>query len=248
MQGKNKANKKFEKEIFKNPIKLLEIIKKNCLDYQEHCYEMSIILDSIKTMANMKQKEHKSLQDYTKQFKTVRDVMKAHIGGPLILTKFVEEMDDYDVVEAKIFQEKVFNQFMAYTYLDNADKAKHGTLLTGLNTQISFKNNQYPKTVTEAATILSNHHWDNVGKTNNNNSTNNNKHTDNEKGEDKNDETPEMSFAMLEGKCYSCRKAGHKSPDCHLRDKTPKEDWAINKVKAQEQTTEHTEQSHLNAN
>jgi hypothetical protein len=77
-------------------------------------------------------------------------------------------MDKYMVVEAEKFQEMAFNQFMAYTYLDNADKAKYGTLLTGLNTQTSLKNNQYPKTVTEAANILSKHHWHNAGKTNNN--------------------------------------------------------------------------------
>jgi hypothetical protein len=57
MQGKIEANEKFETEIFKKPIKLLEIIKKNCLNYQEHRYEMSIILDSINTMLNMKQKK-----------------------------------------------------------------------------------------------------------------------------------------------------------------------------------------------
>jgi hypothetical protein len=56
---------------------------------------MPIIWDSIKTMVNTKQKEHESLQD------TARDVMKYHIGRPLILTKFVEDMDVYDVVEAK---------------------------------------------------------------------------------------------------------------------------------------------------
>jgi hypothetical protein len=44
-------------------------------------------------------------------------------------------MDGYDVVEAKKFQEMAFNQFMAYTYLDNADKTKYGKLLMGLNTK-----------------------------------------------------------------------------------------------------------------
>ena len=52
-----------------------------------------------------------------------------------------------------------------------------------------------------------------------------------------------MSFAMLEGKCYCCGKAGHKSPTCHLKDKIAREDWAINKAKSNE--TE--EQSHLNS-
>jgi hypothetical protein len=58
--------------------------------------------------------------------------MKAHVGGPLILKKFIEDMDNYTVVEAKNFQEMAFNQFMAYTYFDNADKAKYGKLLKGL--------------------------------------------------------------------------------------------------------------------
>jgi hypothetical protein len=49
-----------------------------------------------------------------------------------------------------------------------------------------------------------------------------------------------MSFAMLEGKCYCCGKAGDKSPSCRLKDKTPKEEWAINKAK-------NTEQSHVNS-
>jgi hypothetical protein len=70
MQEKIEANEKFESEIFENPIKLLEIIKKNCLNYQEHRYEMSIILDLMRTLLNIRQKEHESLQDYTQRFKT----------------------------------------------------------------------------------------------------------------------------------------------------------------------------------
>jgi hypothetical protein len=50
--------------------------------------------------------------------------MKDHIGGPLILTKYVEDMDKYTVMEAEKFQEIAFNQLMAYTFLDNEDKAK----------------------------------------------------------------------------------------------------------------------------
>ena len=66
--------------------------------------------------------------------------------------------------EVQKAQEKAFSQFLAYTYLDNADKAKYGTLLTGLHTQTSLKNNQYPKTITEANNVLSNHRFDNAGK------------------------------------------------------------------------------------
>jgi hypothetical protein len=54
-----------------------------------------------------------------------------------------------------------------------------------------------------------------------------------------------MSFAMLEGKCHCCGKAGHKSPTCRLKESIQKENWAINKAKAKEQShinTENTKQ------
>jgi hypothetical protein len=164
---------------------------------------MSIIMDLMKTLFNVKQKEHESLQDYTKHPKTALDVMKSRIGGPIILTKCVPKMTGYDknkpdqVVK---LQEKAFSQLLAYMYLDNADKSKYRSLLTGIHTQTSLKNNQYPKTITAANNVLSNHQFDNAvkhqnnkpnnkndkGANNNNNNNNNNK-----------EETPEMSFAML---------------------------------------------------
>jgi hypothetical protein len=88
---------------------------------------MSIILDSMKTLLNIQQKEHESLLDYTKRFKTAQDVMKSHIRGPIILMKFVKNIKDYDKAttdDIPKFQEHAFNQFLSYTYLNNADKAK----------------------------------------------------------------------------------------------------------------------------
>ena len=50
------------------------------------------MLDSLQSLFNLKQKDGESLQDYTKRFKTTRDVLRYHIGGPIILTKYVERM------------------------------------------------------------------------------------------------------------------------------------------------------------
>ena len=79
-----------------NPIELLKAIKQHALNYNENRYEMSIILDSMRALFNLKQKDGESFQDYTKRFKTARDVLRSHIGGPIILTKFIQTMDDYD--------------------------------------------------------------------------------------------------------------------------------------------------------
>jgi hypothetical protein len=50
-----------------------------------------------------------------------------------------------------------------------------------------------------------------------------------------------MSFATIEGKCYCCGKGGHKSPACRMKDKIPKDEWAINKAKVSEQSHVTTE-------
>jgi hypothetical protein len=37
--------------------------------------------------------------------------------------------------------------------------------------------------------------------------------------DNKTDESPELSFSQLDGKCYCCGKAGHKSPNCRWNSK-----------------------------
>ncbi|KAI2501792.1 Reverse transcriptase (RNA-dependent DNA polymerase) [Fragilaria crotonensis] len=66
------------------------------------------------------------------------------------------------------------------------------------------------------------------GGKNKNNSADGNKNKD-KKDDDKEDDEVNLSFAQLEGKCYCCGKAGHKSPSCREKDK-PKDKWAINKA------------------
>jgi hypothetical protein len=98
-----------------------------------------------------------------------RDVLKSHTGGPIILTKFVEAMDGYNKTDIKLqdkVREQAFSQFMAYLYLDNADKAKYGSIMTWLNTQQSLSNHQYPTSITESINFLSNHLFDVTNKPN----------------------------------------------------------------------------------
>jgi hypothetical protein len=163
MQNKIESNSKFESTIKDDPIELLMIIKQHALNYHEHRYEMAIMFESLRTLFTLKQKEGESLQDYTKRFKTSRDVLRSHIGGPIILSKYMKTMKDYDeknAAKVEECKEQAYQQLLAYIYLDNSDKAKYGTLINGLQTQQSLKNNQYPKTVTEANNVLNNHRFD----------------------------------------------------------------------------------------
>jgi len=94
MKNKIEARSDYNR-IENNPITLLMAIKEHALNFQENRYSMSIILDAMRMLLFTKQKEGESLQDYTKRFRVARDVLKSHMGGPIILTKFVEAMDGY---------------------------------------------------------------------------------------------------------------------------------------------------------
>ena len=79
--------------------------------------------------------------------------------------------------------------------------------------------------------MLSNHRFDAAPKTQGKGKGQNEGNKSNkEKEESKdNEEEVNLSFAQMEGKCYCCGKAGHKSPSCRDKSK-PKEEWAINRA------------------
>ena len=166
--------------------------------------------------------------------------MVSHFGGPIILMKYVEQMEEYDANDIDVIktcQDMAFSQLMAMTYIRNSDPSKYGLLVTGLKTQQSLGNDQYPTMVMEAMNILSNHHYDMTKKNNNNNNSN---HHPNAR--DIEQEAPALSFAQLDGKCHCCGRARHMSNRCYQKHK-PKSEWAITKAMQNEQQ----QQSHLNS-
>ena len=93
------------------------------------------------------------------------EVLQSVIGAPIILAKLLKSIDGYtkvpmskiDHAKNKILQDQAYEQLLAYIYLENADQVKYGTILSGLDTQNSLGNDQYPKTMSEANSVLSNH-------------------------------------------------------------------------------------------
>ena len=192
---------------------------------------MSIVSDAFRATFNTRQRENESLQDYTRRFKTSKEILESHVGGPVTISKFIKSMQGYDPNDVDIVEEmtkKAHEQLFSYVYLENADPKKYGSIMKNLNSQKSLGNDQYPKTLIEATNVLSNHRFDSGSSRRSNNKDNN---KEREEGDTK-DETLPLSFHQLEGKCYCCGKQGHKSPSCRQRDR-PKDEWAINKIKDQ---------------
>ena len=233
LQNKIMSRTDYHDVIYNDPIELLRAIKQHALDYQETRYEMSIIADAFRAFFNAKQKEKESLQDYTRRFKTAKEILESHIGGPIVLSKFMLTMEEYegsddeqDAAHAADLANKAWEQFSTYIHLENADPSKYGTLLTNLKQQKSLGNDQYPKTLIESTHVLSNHRFDFLTyKT----PRPQQDKTKTKANQYKEEAEVQLSFTQLDGKCYCCGKAGHKSPQSHHKNKIPKDEWAINK-------------------
>jgi hypothetical protein len=113
---------------------------------------------------------------------------------------------------------------LAFTYLQLSDQTKYDLILASPLTQQSLKNNQYPKTITKANNVLSNHNFK-IAKSTNKNSNKN--LTEQAKCKLEHYKV-NLSIAQIGGKCCCCGKAGHKSLQCPFKDK-PMVECAINK-------------------
>jgi hypothetical protein len=190
---------------------------------------MSIISDAFRSLFASKQEEGESLQDYTRRFKTSTEILESHLGGPIILEKYVRTMENYDendVEKTNKMIAKASEGLFTFMYLENSSQDKYGSIISNLNSQKSLGNDQYPRTIMETNNVLSNHKFDIIkGK-----KAEQKHHNKSKPKEDKDkEEVTPLSFAHMEGKSYCCGKPGHKSPDCRSKEKIPREEWAINK-------------------
>lgn len=189
LQNRVRERKDFASNIKNNPIELLKAIVQHCISFQVNKYEMSIIMEAMKAVLNIRQRDEESLVDYTARFKSAKDVFSAQIGEPFELKEYMSENQITD-------KKRPYRALMAHIYLENAEKAKYGSLISNLHSQFSLRNNQFPQSLVETSNVLSN-------KTTT---------APRMKSETQQEQTPALSFAQLEGNCYCCGKSEHKSP------------------------------------
>ena len=62
--------------------------------------------------------------------------------------------------EGQTYESIAFERFLAFVYIRNAHRDKYGSVIKNLSSQFSLGNDQYPKTVHEARTVLESHPFD----------------------------------------------------------------------------------------
>ena len=202
---------------------------------------MATIADAFKDYFNCKQQQGESLLDYTRRFKVVRDILTSYLGGPIELKKCVKDDPDYVDGQQELLDRLTIaadERLATYLYLANSDQGKCGSVMKNLNSQRSLKNDQFPKTIVDGNNVLSNHEFDESHSKKKDRRgldprTSKSRKKDEESKNDSEEEGLALSFAQLEFSCWCCGKKGHKSSSCNLRDKIPRDEWAINKSKSQ---------------
>ena len=236
MQGQIEQQNNFKNKIFNNPINLINAVKEQTLNYQDTRYEMEIIDNSLTRFLLTKQKD-KELHKCTKRFESSKQVLESHLCGPIKFMKYVSKIDIYDPADdmknSRLYLE-AWERFSAYECFKNANHKKYGNVLKHLGEQKGIRKDKFPKTIADAINSL------NTYKTTHKESINKNKRNHiQQRNENQNQDIQELSknmemkysFSTIERKCYICSIPSHKSPQCKLKNKIPKEKWAITKAK-----------------
>ena len=76
--------------------------------------------------------EGEALQDFTKRFKVAKDVLESHLGGPIMLKRFISNMEGFVSESHENYANlasMAFEQYLAYVYLEQSEGKNTGANL-----------------------------------------------------------------------------------------------------------------------
>jgi hypothetical protein len=162
MQSRIEEHPDYESTLKNNPIAVLEAIKTLMHGPVQAQYPLVSMTDALSRLVNAKQQESETLLDYVKCFKQLRDIAKSQLGNT-ILNEFVEHQTGYAAAstnEKLVKKQEAYPRWMAYLLIHGTDQTKYGSLQKGFVSQFLLGNDQYPKSITAAIDVLSNHKID----------------------------------------------------------------------------------------
>jgi hypothetical protein len=122
--------------------------------------------DALGRLVNVKQQENAALLDYGKRFKQLCDITKSQMCNKF-LDESVEHQEAYQaagIADQLIMNKtKAYKKWSAYLLIRGSDQTEYGSLLKVLKvfvSHFSLGSDQYPKTLTTATDVLSNHKID----------------------------------------------------------------------------------------
>ena len=234
-----KEHKEFYTKIKDNPIELLKAIQVLMHSSTRATYPFAEVTETLLRFLHCKQND-KSLLDYVGELKDARDSLKSLIGDKFF-DEFIEKTDEYkngDDATKEELKKNAFEQWTAYLTIKNSDKKKYGTLKDHLISQFSMNHDQYPRKITAAVDILSNHRHDNsqsntqqnTNRQQQQNDPNNNNNNNNNNSNEQSSTTVETSFAQTDFNCFCCGKTDHIVQNCPKRNTIPRNQWFINRA------------------
>ena len=143
--------------------KLIKRIEKICVGFDDHKQSVFNLVQSLKTLFLYSQSEKETVEEYTRNFRSLWDTVEAFGGSPGIHEGLVEQQlkrrgivtpNQMELAEAT---EVSIEQVKAAMLISGARRQQYGKLKDDLANDYLLGSDNYPDTLEKAARILANY-------------------------------------------------------------------------------------------
>ena len=255
------AKSDYDSKIYDDPLELLKNIKElmHSAATETNVYQYATVWKALKRFYGLRQKEGQSLKSWHDEYKEVATIMSQFTGSSTLATYCGNNDKDYKELSAiltdvladeddrkdaldnmRIIEKATHDRLMAYGFLEASDQKRYSSLKLSLQNQFSQGDDKYPKTLDEMYDRMKIHvpiekpAPKPPPETPPSNKTGDDNKTGKESEDDSDQDDLETSFLQdlnLKGRCYCCSAVDHKVDKCPQKDKIPRNQWWIEKVK-----------------